>query len=319
VQEPAVDLNGKGQGTATVGASNGTALSSVLKDDILNPARAIGGSGGLTQPIGAVAETTDRAVGWFNAGDATIRGVFYDDKSSTRVVPGPGPEAVLSNPDFGGVDPAAGFDVASDRTGDFAFAFVQDLGGGRRLAVASYDRLPGAFQISTSSKLWRNVVRTPLAWGTALELWGPLTYSILIDGKQVAQTQATKATLPAGALSEGMHNWRVVATDRRGQSVTTTVKPLKVDTVAPTVSFSVKRKKRVVGVSARAADVIPPSGKAAGIKFVRIDWGDGSGFEQARKASHRYGHTGAFTIRVSATDNAGNVSLAERQIRIGGK
>jgi hypothetical protein len=101
--------------------------------------------------------------------------------------------------------------------------------------------------------------------------------------------------------------------------VTTAVKPLKVDTVAPTVTFSVKRKKRVASVTTKAADVIPPSGQAAGIKYVRIDWGDGSAFTQARTASHSYGHTGAFTIRVSATDKAGNVTLAERQIHIGGK
>jgi hypothetical protein len=319
LDQPAVDLNGKGQGVATVGTSNGLALASIIKDDVLNPARAIGGSGAPTLPIGATAETTDRVVGFAGAGDGSVQGVFYDDKASTRVVPLPGPVTPLSNPEFGALDAAAGFDVAADRTGDFAFAFVQAVGDGRRLVVASYDRLPGAFRISTSSKLWRNVVRTPLAWGTALDLWGALTYTIVVDGKPVAQTQATKLTLPAGALAEGLHSWRVTATDRRGQTVTTPVKPLKVDTVAPTVSFSVKRKKRVVSVTTKAADVLPPSGKAAGVKYVRIDWGDGSGFVQARSASHRYGRTGAITIRVSATDNAGNVAVAERQIRIGGK
>jgi hypothetical protein len=319
VQPPAVDLNGKGQGVATAGTTGGSALASVLKDDILNPARVLGGSGVPAQPIGAVAETTDRVVGWVSAADATVHGVFYDDKSDTRVIPGPGPDTALTSPDLGPVDPAAGFDVAGDRTGDFAFAFIQGSADARRLVVAEYDRLPGAFRISTSSKNWRNVIKNPLAWGTALDLWGPLTYNVIVDGKPVTQTQTTKATLPAGAVSEGLHTWRITATDRRGQSVTTLVKPLKVDTVAPTVSFSVKRKQRVASVTAKASDVIPPSGNASGIKFVRIDWGDGSGFEQARKASHSYGHKGAFTVRVSATDRAGNVAVAERQIHIGGK
>jgi hypothetical protein len=319
VQAPAVDLNGKGQGTATAGTTGGSALASVLKDDVLNPARVLGGSGAPAQPIGAVAETTDRVVGWISPGDGSVRGVFYDDKAASRIIPGPGPDTALTSPDLGPVDPAAGFDVAGDRTGDFAFAFIQGAGDARRLVVSEYDRLPGAFRISTSSKNWRNVVKNPLAWGTALDLWGPLNYTVLVDGKPVAQTQTTKATLPVGALSEGLHTWRVTATDRRGQSVTTTVKPLKVDTVAPTVSFSVKRKQRVATVTAKAADVIPPSGNAAGIKYVRIDWGDGSGYEQARKASHSYGRKGAFTVRVSATDRAGNVAVAERRIHIGGK
>jgi hypothetical protein len=319
VEPPAVDLNGKGVGITTAGSTGGSALSSVLKDDILNPARVLGGSGPPAQPIGAVAETTDRVVGWLSPADGTVHGVFYDDKSSSRIIPGPGPDTALTDPGLGPVDPAAGFDVAGNRTGDFAFAFIQGSGDARRLVVAEYDRLPGAFRISTSSKLWRNVIKNPLAWGTALDLWGPLNYTVLIDGKPVAQTQTTKATLPVGALSEGLHTWRVTATDRRGQSVTTTVKPLKVDTVAPTVSFSVKRKQRVATVTAKPADVVPPSGNAAGIKYVRIDWGDGSGFEQARKASHSYGRKGAFTVRVSATDRAGNVAVAERRIHIGGK
>jgi hypothetical protein len=319
VEPPVVDLNGKGVGIATAGTTGGSALAGVLKDDVLNPARALGGSGPPAQPIGAVAETTDRVVGWISPADGSVHGVFYDDKASSRLIPGPGPDTALTSPDLGSVDPAAGFDVAGNRTGDFAFAFIQGSGDARRLVVAEYDRLPGAFRISTSSKNWRNVIKNPLAWGTALDLWGPLTYTVLIDGKPVAQTQTTKATLPVGALSEGLHTWRVTATDRRGQSVTTTVKPLKVDTVAPTVSFSVKRKQRVATVTAKPADVIPPSGNAAGIKLVRIDWGDGSGFEQARKASHSYGRKGAFTVRVSATDRAGNVAVAERRIHIGGK
>ncbi|WP_027007048.1 PKD domain-containing protein [Conexibacter woesei] len=317
---PRVDINGKGVGVLTSGASNGTALSAILKDDILNPARAIGGTGGATEPVGAVAETYDRAVGWYNQSDQTIQGAFYDDKSSSRLVPGPGPTTPLSNPDFGTVDPAGGFDVAGDRTGDFAFAFIQQLpDGGRRLAIASYDRLPGSFAISTSSKLWRNVIRTPLAWGTALELWGNLTYTVLIDGRQVAQSQTTKLTLPAGAVPDGLHTWRVVATDRRGQSVTTVVKPLKIDTTAPTVTFAARRKKRVETVTARAADVIPPSGKAAGIRYVRIDWGDGSAFTQATKATHTYARGGTYTVRVSATDGAGNVAVAEREIHVSKK
>jgi hypothetical protein len=318
IEDPEIDLNGKGVGVATAGAANGAALSAVLKDDKLNAARVIGGNGTPAEPVGAVAETYDRAVGFIGAGDGSVHGAFYDDKSSSRLIPGPSPDAPLANPTLGPVDPKGGFDGAGDRTGDFAFAWIQAAGGARSLVVGSYDRLPGAFRISTSSKNWRNVVKNPLAWGTALELWGPLTYTVLVDGKPLLQTQTTKAAPAVGALSEGLHTWRVTATDRRGQTVTTPVKPLKVDTVAPTASFSVKRKKRVVTVTVKANDVLPPSGQAAGVKYVRIDWGDGSGYEQARKASHRYAKTGAFTIRVSATDKAGNAVATEREIHISG-
>jgi hypothetical protein len=185
--------------------------------------------------------------------------------------------------------------------------------------AASYDRVPGAFSSFTSSKLWRNVYTQPLSWGTALDLWGPLTYTVLVDGKPVATTQETKSVVPLGSVSEGLHTWRVTATDRRGQTVTTKVRPLKVDTVAPTVTISLKRKKRVATVTAKTGDVIPPSGQASGIKAVLIDFGDGSAPVPLRKASHRYRHKGTYTIKVAAADKAGNTGVATRDVTIGGK
>jgi hypothetical protein len=62
--------------------------------------------------------------------------------------------------------------------------------------------------------------------------------------------------------------------------------------------------------------VLPASGKASGVKFARIDFGDRSGIVTARRASHRYGRSGSFTIRVSATDAAGNASATTRRIRV---
>ncbi|WP_187368769.1 PKD domain-containing protein [Baekduia soli] len=312
-----VDLNGKGEGVLTAGTTDGSAVAAVLKDDALNAGVGIGGNGPPAQPVGAIAETTDRVVGWVGAGDGTVHGVFYDDKPNVRTVPGPGPDTLLTDPNLGAVDSAAGFDVAGDRTGDFAFVFIQGAGDQRRLVSAVYDRLPGTFRISTSSRIWRNVVKAPVAWGSALDLWGPLTFTVLVDGKPVATTQDTKSLIPAGAVADGLHTWRVVATDRRNQTVTTAVKPLKVDTTAPKVTFSIRRTGRVATVTAKAADVLPPSGKAAGVKYVRIDFGDGSRFVQAVKTTHRYRRTGRFVVRVSATDNAGNVTVARRTLRIG--
>jgi hypothetical protein len=219
------------------------------------------------------------------------------------------------------VDASAGFDVAGNRTGDFSFVFIQAAGGARRLVAASYDRLPGSFSSSSSSKRWRNVYTTPLAWTSALDLWGPLTYTVVIDGKPVTTTQDTKAVLPPGSMSEGVHTWRVTATDRHGQGVTTIVKPLKVDTVAPTGTLSVKRKKRVVTVTVKANDVLPPSGQASGVREVAIDFGEGGGVIKipSRKATYRFRHTGKHTIKVAITDRAGNIALVTRDVTIGGK
>ena len=70
--------------------------------------------------------------------------------------------------------------------------------------------------------------------------------------------------------------------------MTTPVKPLKVDTRrADGVVLGQAQEARRDRHAPTAADVIPPCGQAAGVKFVRIDWGDGSGYVQARKADAR--------------------------------
>jgi len=319
VLEPRLDLNGRGAGVATVGTVGGSALASVLKDDLLNPAAILGGSGPPTDPVGAASETSARIATWINTADGTVRGVSYNDVISSRAVPGPVGETVLNGPDLGPVDPGAGLDVATDRTADFAIVFVQGTGDARYLMGAVWDRPPASFTSYTSSKLWRNVIKAPLAWSASLDLWGPLTYTVLVDGKPVASTTALRTTVPVGAAPEGVHTWRVVATDRRGQTATTKLRPLKIDTVAPVASMSIKRKRRVTTVTARGADVVPFKNRASGVTQLRIDFGDGSAPVTGRKATHRYTRLGAFTIRVSAVDAAGNVGVAEREIRIGGK
>jgi hypothetical protein len=316
---PDVDINGKGEGLATAGSAvSGTAFSSILKDDIFNPGVPIGGGGAPSLPKGAIAETTDRVVGYLQNSDGTVHARFYDDKPNVRTVPTPGADTVVSTADFGPVDPQAGFDVASNRQGDVVMVFVQGTGDSRRLVSAVWDRAPGAFSSYTSSR-WRNAQTSPLSWGAAPDLWGPLTYTLMIDGRPVpnVSTQDTKVLLPPGAVPDGQHTWRVVATDRRGQATTTTLKPLRLDATPPKVTFSAKKRGRALTITAKAADVLPPSGKAAGVKYVRIDFGDGSRFVQARKATHRYRRTGKFSIKVSATDEAGNVSVARRSISVG--
>ncbi len=312
-----VALSGRGAGSITAGTTTGGASAAIIKDDKLAPPIAIGGSGLPAQPIGAIAETLDRVIGWTSIGDSAVHARYFEDRADRRSVPAPGPDTVVSNPDFGPVDPAGGFDAAANRVGDFSLAFVQGDGDQRRLVAAGYDRVPGLFNTFSGSK-WRNPAKAPLAWGEPIELWGPLTYTVIVDGKPVAQTTDRRLAVKAGAIREGRHTWKVVATDRRGQSSATKLRTLRIDTVKPKVSFSVKRKQRVVTVTAKANDVLPPSGQASGVAYVRIDFGDRSGIVQARKASHRYAKAGRhYTIRVSATDRAGNAVAVTRRIKIG--
>jgi len=58
------------------------------------------------------------------------------------------------------------------------------------------------------------------------------------------------------------------------------------------------------------------------VRYVRIDWGDGSPVTTIAAttagASHGYRRRGRFPIRVSATDRAGNAAAVTRRVRVGG-
>jgi hypothetical protein len=113
----------------------------------------------------------------------------------------------------------------------------------------------------------------------------------------------------------------VVATDRRGQTSATPTRRLRVDATPPKVSFRVSgahKRGQLIKVSARVSDASGTTAKASGLKGVRISFGDGSRAVSGVRAVHRYGHSGRFTVRVSASDNVGNVVTKQRRITIRG-
>ena len=66
----------------------------------------------------------------------------------------------------------------------------------------------------------------------------------------------------------------------------------------------------------QATDASGTAAKASGLDHVRISFGDGSRPSPGCKAIHRYGHSGKVTVRISASDKAGNVVAETRQITI---
>lgn len=308
-----VEISGRGEGLLTTAQAGGV-VAAVIKDNKPLAARPLGGGGAASQPAGGVGENLDRVAAWID-GDV-VRGVFYDDDEKRRTEPLAEAPVVLSNPGLGPVVPAAGFDAAVDRVGDGVAVFVQGDGPDARLMAAVYDRPPGSFVTTTTSK-WRKYARPRLAWATPLDLWGPLSYRIEIDGQVVGTSSSTKVTLP-NRVPDGIHSWRVVAIDRRGQETASAARTLRVDATKPKVSAKVSRSGRVVRVTVKANDVIPKGARASGIGVVRITWGDGTTTTnpKGRKATHRYFRGGRVTIKVSAHDKAGNVAVYRKRLRL---
>jgi hypothetical protein len=223
----------------------------------------------------------------------------------------------LSNAALGLTDAGRGLLAGADRAGDIVVAFVQGVGAGSQIVAASFDRAPGSFRGSTTSK-FRKFARPPLKWGAAFELWGPITYTVLIDDKPVGQTTSTGITVPT-VVKDGLHRWRVVATDRRGQASATPSRNIRVDATPPRISFRISgshKRGKQVKVAASVTDASPTGAKASGLKDVRISFGDGSRAIAGRRGLHRYAHSGKVTVSVTASDKAGNVGTVERRITI---
>jgi hypothetical protein len=315
-----VALSGRGEGLAGTATGSGGTAGAIVHDDVFSPAVVLDAGNALMSRMAVgIAENNDAyavSIAGSSAADASVQIVPYDIDRAKRTAPPPGAPVMISDPSLGPVDPAAGLGFGVDRAGDASAAFVQGTGNARTLVAGGFDRAPGSFRTYTSSKL-RKYARPPLSWQPSFELWGAVSYAVEVDGKPIGTTTATKITPPV-ALADGTHRWRVIATDRRGQVTATKMRYLRVDATPPALSVKVtgsRKRGKPVKVTVRAADGSLRHPRGSGIARVRIDFGDGTEVSD-RRATHRYGHSGAVTLRVSATDKAGNARTVKRRLHI---
>ena len=165
-----------------------------------------------------VGENEEGVLAWLGAADASVRAKHVDGLHK----PVFSPEAALSTAP---VDPAGGMDAAATRLGDVFVAFVQGAGAERRLVVGVYDRPPSRPSAHTS-RLRR---RTSLKWSSSFDVLGPLTYTVVVDGRPIGTSRTTRLRPTRRSLRPGRHRWQVVVTDRRGQRVASRTRSLRVD------------------------------------------------------------------------------------------
>lgn len=319
---PRVGLNGRGQGIFTVEVPGG-ALASIVKDDIITPARVLGAvSASGAQPVAGFAENFDGVTAWVQPsliGVDEVRGRLLEDDAGLSAPPPFGPDVLLSDPALGAVDAAAGLDADVTRAGDAVVAFVQAGADGRRLVLAAYDRSPGE-PTPTTSTGWRRTTRPELAWAGAFDVWGGINYSLLLDGLPLGATGDIRFT-PGLPLADGIHRWQVIATDRRGQITRGPSRNLRIDGTPPKLLVKIAGKRikgRRIAFAVRAIDLRSPAG--SGISQVRIDYRDGTlpvitGAERPI-FSHSFARKGTFIVRISATDAAGNAVVAYRTVKV---
>jgi hypothetical protein len=233
-----------------------------------------------------------------------------------------GPEQVLSSPLQGPTDAADGLAAAGDIGNDAAVAWLQGLPGATQLMVDQLYQPPSGFS-PVKAFAYSTTPQPFVAW-TRPSGWGPMTYSLNVDGIPVGQLGSTSATIP-GPLSDGPHSWLVTATNPAGQQNRSRVATVFVDTVAPTASLALPKRKAlgdVVRALLRYADLPPaglPATDASGVATVVVRWGDGTSTRLVlgrHVLTHVYKRARRYQIILIVTDKAGNRTKVVKVLRI---
>ena len=201
-----------------------------------------------------------------------------------------------------------GLDAAGDGFGDLAVAFLAGTSGSNAVVVDPVVAAPGAPR-ATGTQIWTANAHPTLTWRRSAEHWAPVTYVVSIDGRQVARTTQT-SYVPA-PLPDGRHSWQVVASDPYGQSASSAVRRLLIDTATPVVALSLKghhRKDSELTFSVTTTAI-------SGIRAVTVDYGDGQTASLAR-STHAYAKAGRYTVSVTLTDRAGLRGTVHEQVTI---
>jgi hypothetical protein len=310
---PRIDLSERGEGTTAVATPDNGVVADMLHLDAFGTATRLDTPPSVVAPKPAptIAENGSATVSWLQApgdpGATVVHGRHWIINQARRGFPVPEPDTVLSNPAFGPVDPSAGLDAAADRLGDAVTVFVQGAADQRRLVGAQFDRPPGKFLVYWGTG-YRSLKAKPLKWAPASELWGPLTYTVMIDNKAVGTTTAPPFTPPV-RVKDGRHRWWVLATDQRGQQARTKSEPLRVDDTPPSLHVAVRRSGATVTVSAVAHD------KRSGLRTIITSFGDGTSHAGSH-VTHRYRRSGTYKLVVRAIDYAGARRLSAHTIRV---
>jgi hypothetical protein len=158
----------------------------------------------------------------------TLQGRYWDADEFDRAV-------TISNPAFGPVEPLGLFSGSDDRT-DSVVGFVQGGDANRRVLVAAWDGpiRPAAIP---NRPYWTRNRRPTLRWRAVSNvLWGPVRYSVEIDGVRHALTRRTRWR-PRRNLPDGAHAARINQIDGRGYESPGLDRPLWIDTTPPRVQL----------------------------------------------------------------------------------
>jgi len=230
-----------------------------------------------------------------------------------------GPEVVLSSPALGPTDADGGLAAAGDTSGDAVVAWLQGTPGSLAIVTDQLYQAPGGLSPSVAFTYARTM-QPRLSWSSARDLWGPVQYTVTLDGAQLPATTGTSLVAPE-PLADGRHTWQVTASNPAGLTSTARAAAVWVDTVAPAGIVTITGTRYVgtyLHLTVVYTDAPPPElpSSASGIATVTVNWGDGSLYTITHGKYHAYPRPGRYRVTVTITDRAGNTTRLVQSLRI---
>jgi hypothetical protein len=203
-------------------------------------------------------------------------------------------------------------DLGASHRGDAIFGFLQGSGANAQIAAVVVRAPPGEF-VTDAPNGWVKAAYVPLQWEVPLAGAGKITYSILVDDREVVENiSGDEYLLNSEQLPDGVHSIQVEATDSLGQVVDSVPATIKVDRTPPRV------RVHVSGASVTVSLNDGPKGEVSGVALgsVKVNFGDGHKAGGRKTLRHTYTRAGTYTIVASASDNAGNKMTAHKVVRV---
>lgn len=310
---PRIAMNGRGQGLATFETPGGGVAGNVLYLDAFAPAQLLHSAASTAgpQPAPAASEHRENMLAWRVAdggGNAAVKGRLQPEP--TRPFEG---EVELSRPDLGAV-PAGQFAVAGDRLAGFVVAMAQGPASNRAITVGLHDRPPGR-PGAIARSAWQSGRRAKLEWRPGRDLWGPQRFRVVVGGRVVGETTGSRLVPTQRLSARRPIKYQVIAIDARGQEAPSRTRLVRFDNDAPRFKVRIVGKRRA-GRALRV--VVRPRDKGAGVREVRVRYGDSKRVVKQRKrfgGRHIY-RRGRYTLKVTVFDNAGNRRIKKVKLRI---
>jgi hypothetical protein len=229
------------------------------------------------------------------------------------------PDLIVSTPNLGAANADLGLFAGGDLAGDAAIAWVQSNGTQNQIVTAQLFQAPKAFAPSTAFAYSRSA-NPLLTWSAPSELWGPLTYTVKLDGAVVGSSQSP-ALRTVAPVAQGRHVWQVVAANLAGQTSTDRASVVFVDSLPPQVRAQITGVRHVgdlLHLYVRDTDRPPglPASAGSGVVSLQVKWGDGTKAFLKHAASHVYHRRRTYTVTVIAFDRAGNRTVVTKKVKI---